>query len=540
MKHSVSSTTDARDLIMAQLSDQIFGKGHSYVATAMNIGFIPDGNPAMPLVAFSGRGQVGKTSLLRSIFRSPSHVSRSNRQQRRDAINYLNVGDVFNVADLPGYGGTSVPWSCVLQHAALLRNYVRAQPSLKMLYYCMDVHYKHGIYVQDIDMLQFLSKEVPNFTIVITKAEQLGQGGGGKLLRMQDIRQELLYNDIHHPVMVTSAYRMGGIDTLRFDMVMNCLHSLPTERLTFTEAKRLSERLLSQKELSTVRAFPVPPTQLDDQLRAWNAEVAEEIPSAPLLLEEAQDQGSLGTSRSLLHSVPEESSGEDFGMDVTAVAESVKKDLLAKANEKEHLVAFPHDPLLQAAYERVLQKTQNKGLMTFVQDTSPFRNPLNWPTHVVPTKHPKSNVMRCPGNLENPYLFQPTFVAPRADMYFRRPNVGTRKASKKGRYEADQPLAYLVKPYTIPFFPDIVDTNMHPQPWTFLGSREAYHERGGGRQLGLRLSEHARDGETNPLLDVPAPSNQELTKELKLLEERRYGKPIAMLKPPPKPISSVS
>ncbi|EPY21461.1 GTP-binding protein, partial [Strigomonas culicis] len=204
----------------------------------------------MPLVALAGRGVVGKTSLLRSLFRSPTEVSRSNRVLRRDAMNYFNVGDVFNIVDLPGFGGTSLPWSTLLQHAVLVRNFARVQPSLKMIYYCMDVHYKHGVYVQDIDMLRFLSQEVPNFTIVITKAEQINeQSRSQNFFRMEDIRKELMFNDIQHPVLITSAYRMGGIDTLRFDMVMNALHALPTEHLTYTEAKRLSQRLFSQAEL---------------------------------------------------------------------------------------------------------------------------------------------------------------------------------------------------------------------------------------------------------------------------------------------------
>lgn len=98
-----------------------------------------------------------------------------------------------------------------------------------MLYYCMDVNYKHGVYVQDLDILRFLSKEVPNFTILITKAEQISENTNkSNVVSVKEIKEELLYHDIAHPMLVTSAYRMGGIDTLRFDMVSNSLHALPT------------------------------------------------------------------------------------------------------------------------------------------------------------------------------------------------------------------------------------------------------------------------------------------------------------------------
>lgn len=135
-----------------------------------------------------------------------------------------------------------------------------------------------------------------------------------------------------------------------------------------------------------------------------------------------------------------------------------------------------------------MHKVSNKQLMKYVDETSPWRNPLYWPTNVIPTRHPRSNIMRCPEDPNNPYLTQPVFVAPRADMNFRRPNVGVRQSSQKGKYEADKPLALLLKQYTIPYFPDIVDVDMHPLPWAFLGSRELYYEKNGARELAIRLT----------------------------------------------------
>lgn len=550
MKEGMESTTNARDVVMAQLADRIFSRGHKHLGSATNITFVPDGNPAMPTVAFAGRSQCGKTALLRALFRSRKEVGRSNRSARREAMNFFNVGDVFNVVDLPGFGGTSVAFSVVLQHAVLLRNFVRYQPSLKMLYYCMDVHYRHGVYVQDMDMLRFLSKEVPNFTIVITKAEQIN---GVSNFSLSDIRKELLYNEIHHPVIVTSAFRMGGVDTLRYDMVMNCLHALPTERLTITEARRLSERLLSQKELSTVRRLPIPPAQIDDEVRQWEEAVKRD--EQPLL--PASPAAPTATA------VASTTGGEFDDVDADDVARSVRQKLDAmeenslatvSSDDLKAIQSFK-DPELQLAYRNVLDKVRNKGLMQFVASTSPWRNPLLWPANVVPTKHPKSNLMRCPEDPENPYLSQPTFVAPRADMCFRKPNVGVRRSTAKGRYEIDKPTAFLTKSYTIPFFPEIVDVEMHPQPWTFLGSREAYFERSSGRELGIKLSALALGDSIHALKDNPVRADEQplLAAELKRLEQQRHkdkpalegggsavvektktaaASPIAMLRPP--------
>lgn len=558
VQRSMENVSSSRDILVGQLADEIFARGHRHVASATNVNFVPDGNPATPLVALAGRETCGKTSLLRSLFRSAGEVGRSNRQLRRDAMNFFNVGDVFNVADLPGCGGTSVPWSTVLQHAVLLRNFARCQPSLKMLYYCMDVHYKHGVYVQDIDLLRFLCREVPNFTIVITKADQINDHAA-RLVHMEDIRKELLYNDIHHPVLVTSAFHMGGVDTLRYDMVMNCLHAVPTERLTLTEARRLSARLFSQKELSTIRPLTIAPSLVEDERQAWlediqcneqteavkqpthariAAQVSTEAAGGLNSINPQASDGVDGDDADLQPRQPAEAEGAERGEDVAtsrdaamALPEAAKSLDAASASASPIPVVFD-DPVTQVAYERVVKMLRNKPLFRYVDATSPWRNPLRWPRHVVPTKHPKVNIMRCPEAPENPYLFQPQFVAPRADLYFRRPNVGVRKSSQKGRYEADRALAFLVKSYTIPYFPDIVDTAMQPTPWAFLGSREAYYERNGGRQLGVRLLNYAMDGALNPLSDSPAPAQPELAKEVEKLEAKRYGAPIAMLRPP--------
>ncbi|KEG05643.1 GTP-binding protein [Trypanosoma grayi] len=449
-------------------------------------------------------------------------------------MNFFSVGGgAFNVVDLPGFGGTSVPWSTVLQHAVLLRNYVQCRPSLKMLYYCMDVHYKHGVYIQDIDMLRFLSKEVPNFTILLTKGDQLDTTKAQNVFRLEDVRRELLFHDITHPVLVTSAYHMGGIDALRFDMVMNCMHALPTERLTLTEAKRLSERLLTQRELGTVRQLSLPPTQLQDDLSAWEAE---------LRRERAAEKATGSSHTELTGSTPKEGNEDKESKPMITSSGETNSSQHTKEQGVTTLVELgpseSSNTLLDAdrgaAFNTLRKKVTNKALMQYVQQTSPWRNPLLWPASVVPTKHPKANIMRCPEDPHNPYLTQAHFVCPRADMYFRRPNVGTRKASNKGRYEADRPLAFLVKQYTVPYFPDIVDVNMNPLPWTFLGSREAYYERSGGRQLGLRMTRYATEGEVRALSENPAPTQPALTKELRELERARYGAPIAMLRPPEK------
>eukprot|EP00796_Vickermania_ingenoplastis_P005316 gene5316-3818_t len=506
MKETILDTNlSSRDLVMAQLTDRIFSKGHKHIASATNISFVPYGNPSTPLVALAGRSSVGKTSLLRALFRDQKEVGRSNRLLRRDGMNYFNVGSVFNIVDLPGFGGTILSWNHLLRYANLLRNFTRFQPSLKMVYYCMDVSYKHGLYVQDIDMLRFLSQEIPNFTIILTKAEELSDSSRS-FFRPQDIREELLLNNIEHPVLITSAYRMGGIDTLRFDMVMNCLHALPTERLRYTEAKRLSERLVSQEELGTVRSLPLIPTELDESKHEWDN----------TLIEDVGQRADINSKSTFLP----QPSGPFNG--VSGISTENRSDLDSSGSASLLQDEGSADDIKgSSAYQRLKKRLANEPLLRYVSETSPWRNPFLWPANVIPTKDSKVNVMRCPEDPNNPYLYQAQFVAPRADMCFRKPNVQVRKSSKKGQYEADQPRESLMKEYTIPFFPEIVDANISPSPWMFLPSKEDYYEKSGGRETGLRLASIAKQGMINPLADNPSPPNSLLAKEFHQMGNRR-------------------
>lgn len=539
-----NENVSCRDVALAQVSNVVFSKGHKHIATATNISFVPDGNPSTPLVAFGGRCQVGKTALLRALFRNAREVGKSNRLLRRDGMNFFNVGSVLNIVDLPGFGGTSISWSNVLQYANLLRNFSRFQPSLKMIYYCLDVNYKHGLYMQDVDILRFLSREVPNFTVVLTKADQLNDSDkASNLFRTRDIREELIINEVEHPVLVTSAFKMGGIDTLRFDIVSNCLHALPTERLTYTEAKRLSDRLLSQAELSAIRRVSPSRLSYSSLNDVRHADVGTELKAetefskASLSIDVNKAKVSFSSSRG--------SASKEIDETVSQVCESCSDQQETTTIEQEkqenlvscldsHTVVNPDASLEEAArkdkLKRVNDRLTNQALMAFVRQTSPWRNPLLWPSNVIPTKSLKSNIMRSPLDPDNPYLYQPHFVARRADMYFRKPNEGIRKSSRKGRLEVSN--KKLNKTYTIPYFPEIVDINLHPSPWMFVGSKEAYYERSGGKELGIQLTRMVLEGIINPISAVPAPNNWELTKEVKLLEGKQSSTPIFMLEPP--------
>lgn len=650
---SMASVTDVRELQLAQVADNIFARGGSFIASACNIAFIPDGNPATPEVAFAGRWDTGRTALLRSIFKNKYPVNQTNNDKRKEAINYYNVADVFNIAELPGFGGTHVPFHVVLQHASLLRNFVRCRPSLKMLYYCMDVHKISGISRQDMDMLKFMAQEIPNFTIVVTKSDRHQGYGADQQRQMQadeiadssdspyqdrmtasqpdefqerkftieDIMGELRHNGIHHPVLVTSAFRMAGIDVLRYDMVQSCLHALPTGSLTLTEARKLSQRLFTMNELSAVRPIPLPLTHIEEEEHYWRRELAGEdlLEAANTTAHQQQylstpsSNDDLSAAASLQEQQLAPSENDDFvdpdattngndgslyqnqkfdvqiqvdddvieEEDVSVGSTSAQKNTTKASGDRAEveIASAPHNTVqhitkqqavlretgalrlstddasdlvqqfqadadsavekLANARERsdnadnrrhslmsLNKKLQNKELLQYVTDTSPWRNAALWPPHVLPTKNLRFNVVRNAQDPTNPYLTQSRFVAPRMDMYFRRPNVPTLCANTvsqraKGSYYLNSSLKKLEGPYTIPYFPEIVDVDIHADSTAFVGAKD--YNTSMGKVVGLLAADIAAKGRINPLSANPAPDDAHLTAEVKKLEDKRYA-----------------
>ena len=474
MKEELTNTSNTRHLALVPLADKIFSKGMKYLAAASNITFVPWGNPAIPELFLCGRSLVGKTTLLRALMKNRYPIYQSNTLYRREVINYFNVGNVFNIAAAPGMHSNNVSWPAFLQHAVLLRNFVRCRPNLKMMYYCMDVHSKCGMQVSDIDMLKFLAEETPNFTVVVTKTDLLKKGLSSKFT-LFDVRKELAFHGIQHPVIGTSSVTLGGLDTLRFDMVQNALHTIPTDRLTYVEATRLGSRLLTKNELATVQEIPQLPREGSELLSEWKQE----------LIEESTARGN----------------------------PSAKED----ANS---LQLSDNDEKRRKAFSSLSQKMKSHDYLKYVHQTSPWRNPQYWPPNVVPTRDSRKNIMRVPQDASNPYLLQPLFVAPRADMNFRKLNIAMQRAPQKGIYTSLGSSQMLSKQFTIPYFPGIIDVTMNPQPWAFVGSVEGYHERDGGKVLGIASKQQAMDSVLNPLLLENMP--KDLGKEVQKLEERRY------------------
>ena len=125
----------------------------------------------LPEVAFAGRSNVGKSSLLNRLVRRKAFARVSNTPGRTREINFFKVNGTFVLADLPGYGYARIAKSRKAEWLPLIEGYLRLSPALRGVVQLLDV--RHPPSEEDLQMLDFLADIGAPTVIVLTKIDKL-------------------------------------------------------------------------------------------------------------------------------------------------------------------------------------------------------------------------------------------------------------------------------------------------------------------------------------------------------------------------------
>lgn len=125
----------------------------------------------LPEIAFAGRSNVGKSSLLNSIFKRKNLVKTSSTPGKTQLINYFNVNDQIYCVDLPGYGYAKIPKSHKAKWQKMLETYFLENKNLKMVYLLIDCRRNHMD--SDREMLNWLDHFGLNFSIILSKTDKI-------------------------------------------------------------------------------------------------------------------------------------------------------------------------------------------------------------------------------------------------------------------------------------------------------------------------------------------------------------------------------
>ena len=142
----------------------------AFVSSASRAAECPPG--AMAEIAVSGRSNVGKSSLLNSLFARKGLVKVSSTPGKTQLLNFFLVNGKFHLVDLPGYGYAKAPAGLRNQWARMMQDYLRTRRQLVGVVQLVDS--RHEPSREDREMVQWLREERMPFCLVATKSDKLG------------------------------------------------------------------------------------------------------------------------------------------------------------------------------------------------------------------------------------------------------------------------------------------------------------------------------------------------------------------------------
>jgi GTP-binding protein len=230
---------DPRAAEVAEKARLLFARPWSFARGIVDFADLPVGGDAE--IAFAGRSNVGKSSLINAVLGQQGLARTSNTPGRTQELNWF-VPAVLNerskkterltsgapreaadvglaIVDMPGYGFAQAPKGQVEAWTRLVFDYLRGRPNLRRVYLLIDS--RHGIKTVDTEVLDLLDKAAVSYQIVLTKADKIAREPTGRpvLDMVAATAEKIRKRPAAHPLIpVTSSDKGWGIDDLRLEI----------------------------------------------------------------------------------------------------------------------------------------------------------------------------------------------------------------------------------------------------------------------------------------------------------------------------------
>lgn len=166
-------------------------------------------------IAFAGRSNVGKSSLINALFNRKDVAKTSATPGRTQQLNYFCVQKKLYMVDLPGYGYAKAPTAEVKRWQDVLKTYLRGRANLRRVFLLIDS--RTGLKKADEDILKLLDESAVPYQIVLTKTDKVSKAAAENLIK--DIALKLKnHAAAHTEILATSAEKKLGLDEVRSEI----------------------------------------------------------------------------------------------------------------------------------------------------------------------------------------------------------------------------------------------------------------------------------------------------------------------------------
>lgn len=191
----------------------LFRKPCDFVIGATDLSLVP--NSRLPEVAFIGRSNVGKSSLINALTGRKSLARTSNTPGRTQQLNFFNLNKQLMLVDLPGYGYAKASKKDIAQWTQLIGDYLRSRQELHRVLVLIDA--RHGLKPSDHEMMEMLDIHAVSYQLVLTKRDKIKQSESDAVI--VSVKEAMQNHPAMFPqVIMTSSVKGEGLRELQDEL----------------------------------------------------------------------------------------------------------------------------------------------------------------------------------------------------------------------------------------------------------------------------------------------------------------------------------